>query len=677
MSLEQWFYSIPLRLRSLFRRKDVEQELKEELSYHFERRIEEEAALGKTPEEARYAALRAMQGLEQHKEECRQARGLAFIEDTLYDVRYALRLLKKNRGFASVAVLSLALGIGANTAIFSLMDALLLRPLPVPDPGALVVVYANDHGPHPRTHLTNAIFEQVRDRASVFAGVFTWAGHQFQMRAGAEMVHVNGAFASGGYFRTLGVPAIIGRTFTARDDKPGGGKSGPVAVISDTFWSNRFRRNPSAIGAGLVLDGVDFTIVGVMPPSFFGADVSTRPQIWVPLALSERMGDTGCLASRSCWWLIPMARLKPGVSLRRAQAQLKLLSPRIMRDTLPDWGAPMQKNFLSWQLSAMASPNGWTSLRRQFTNPLAVLMILVGLVLLIACANLSNMLLARASSRQREIAVRLAIGANRSRLMRQLLTESSLLSLFGGAAGVAFAIWAARILVTFLAATQQARMGQDIQFDLHVDWRVALFTFVATAACGLLFGLVPAIGATRLALNPSLKERPGNLGARPGRAGLGRLILVLQAALSVVLLSGAGLFAGSLWRLATLNPGFDPKDVVVIAIDTDRLAQKAPALVDLYSRLLQRVQALPGVTAASVIWFTPLSNGGWNDGVEIPGRTDLSEAQRLTYMNLIGPRFFEVMKTPLLAGREFSQADGVSAGKVGIINDIAARLFLP
>jgi predicted permease len=677
MSIEHWFYSIPLKLRSLFRRKDVEQELDEELNYHFERRIEEERGRGMTAEEARYAALRAMQGLQQRKEECREARGLNFIDESAHDLRYAVRLLKKHRGFAAAAALSLALGIGANTAIFSLIDALLLRPLPVPDPAALVRVYINDGNPEPRIALTNAIFEQVRDRSRVFSGVFTWADHSFQMRSGGEMAHVNGAFASGDYFRTLGVPAILGRTFTAEDDKRDGGKNGPVAVISETFWSNRFARNPSAIGAGLVLDGVEFSIIGVMPQSFFGADVGTRPQIWVPLALSERIGMKGCLASRSCWWLIPMARLKSGVSLQQAQAQLKIISPQAMLDAAPDWGAAGRKKSLAWQLAATSDANGWTDLRRKFSNPLAVLMILVGVVLLIACANLSNMLLARASSRQREIAVRLAIGAGRGRLIRQLLTESVLLSLLGGAVGLAFAVWSTHLLVAFLAATQRASMGQEIQFDLHVDWRVALFTFFATVGSGLLFGLVPAIGATRLALNSSLKERAGNLQGTSGRMGMSGAILVLQAALSVVLISGAGLFAGSLWRLATLNPGFDPKNVVLIAVDTDKRPEKGAALVNLYDRLLQRVQAIPGVLAASVIWCTPLGGGVWNENVEIPGRTDLSEDQRLTYMNLVGPRFFEVMRTPLLSGREFASGDVAATEKVGIINEAAARRYFP
>ena len=679
MRIEHWFYTLPLRLRSLFQRRRVEKDLNEELQYHLEQRIEVEKARGLGTDEARYAALRAMQGLEQRKEECRDARRVNVIENAVRDVRYALRMLKKSPVFAIVAVLSLALGIGTNTAIFSLIDALLLRPLPVPESERLVRIEANTGGPRAINYFTYTLFERVRDRNSVFSGTFTWADHRFQMRSGTDMVHVNGALASGDYFRTFGVSPQIGRTFTVDDDHPDGGKNGPVTVISDAFWESQFQRNPGVIGAGITLDGVRFTIIGVMPRSFFGADVGTRPQIWAPLSLVGRIDDPGCISSRSCWWLVPMARLKPGISLQEAQGQLKVLSPRIMRDALPlNWDPSGQKKFLQWQLHATSGTNGWTVLRHQFSNPLAVLMILVAVVLLIACANMANLLLERSALRQREIAVRLAIGAGRWRITRQLLTESVLLSLMGGVAALMFAVWSTRLLVAFLASTQRASvMEQDIHLDLQPDWRIVLFTFLVAVGCGLLFGLSPALRATRLGISASLKERTHNLQGAAGRIGIGRVILGLQAALSVLLVAGAGLFAGSLWHLATLNPGFNPKNVAMIGLDTDKRLEKGPALTNLYSRILERADAIPGVRSASLFWITPLSEGGWDNFVTVPGKADVSQDQRDTFMNLVGPRFFETMQIPLLAGREFNRADTLTSEKVAIINEIAARRFFP
>ncbi len=679
MRSEHWIYTIPLRMKSLFRRKHVEKELDEELRFHMEQRTEEEIAKGHTPEEAHNLARRAMEGLEQKKEQCRDTRRLNPIENLGRDVRYAVRVLRKSPVFASVAVLSLALGIGANTAIFSLIDTLLLRPLPVPQPGRLVQIGLDRGFRQPQTAFSRGLFEQTRANSTVFSGVFTWSDLRFQMRSGPEMVHVNGALAGGDYFAGLGVPALIGRTFTAAEDVPNGGKSGPVAVISYEFWSSHFQRNPAAIGRTLVLDGVNFTVIGVMPRQFFGADVSVRPDIWAPLALAPRIGDPFCFNSSSCWWLFVMARLAPGVSLEKARAQLKVVSPQILLNTVPlGWEKADQQRFKREQLTATPAPNGWSFLRLRFTDPLAILMTLVGIVLLIACANLANLLFARSSARQREIAVRLAMGAGRSRVVRQLLTESILLSLLGGVVGLAFAFGCTRLLLSILTASaSDGGPGQDIRFDLQPDWRILLFTFLAAVLSGLLFGLAPALRATRIGIIGSLKERAHSVRGAGSRMGVGRLILTFQAALSVLLICGAGLFAGSLWRLWTLNPGFNPKDLFLIGIDTDRRSVEGHSPLRLYSELLERLNATPGVEAASLLWMTPLSGGGWDNYISIPGRTDLTKEQSDTFINLAAPRFFIAMGTPLLAGREFSNADSANSERVGIINELAARRFFP
>jgi predicted permease len=673
-----WSYTIPLRLRSLFRRQRVEDELDEELRFHIEQRLQEEIAKGRTPEEAHSIARRAMEGLEQKKEECRDSRRLNAIENLGRDLRYALRVLRKSPVFASVAVLSLALGIGANTAIFSLIDTLLLRPLPVPRPGRLVQIGLDSRKANPQFAFTRALFEQTRASGSVFSGVFTWSDHRFQMRSGPEMVHVNGVLAGGDYFAALGVPAVIGRTFSAAEDVPNGGKNGPVAVISYDFWSSHFQRNPAVIGSTITLDGVDFTVIGVMPREFFGADVSSRPDIWAPLALAPRVSDPFCFNSRSCWWLFVMARLAPGVSLEEARAQLKVVSPQILLNTVPpNWDRSDQQRFKHYQLIAKPAPNGWSFLRLRFMNPLAILMTLVGIVLLIACANLANLLFARSSARQREIAVRLAMGAGRSRIVRQLLTESVLLALLGGIAGLGFAFASTRLLLSILTASASfGGLGQDIRFDLQPDWRILVFTFLAALLSGLLFGLAPALRATRIGIIGSLKERAHTVRGS-SRMGVGRLILTFQAALSVLLICGAGLFAGSLWRLWTLNPGFNPKSLFLIGIDTDRRSVKGDSPLRIYDNLLQRLNAIPGLEAASLLWMTPLSEGGWDDNVSIPGRTDLTDEQRHTFINLAAPRFFVAMGTPLLAGREFSTRDTANSERVGIINELAAHRFFP
>lgn len=676
MRSEHWLYSLPLRLRSLFNRKQVEHELDDELQFHLEQRIEAEVAQGRTPSDARNIALRAMQGLEQKKEECRDMRRVNLVENLGRDVRYALRMLRRSPAFTAVAILSLALGIGANTAIFSLLDTLVLRPLPVPQPRQLVQIQLQMKGRHAQSALTHPIFEELRKHVDIFSGLMAWSDHRFQMRSSSEMVHINGVLAGGDYFQTLGVPAAIGRTFTAAEDAPGGGKSGPVAVISDAFWSSRFRRDPAVLGSTLTLDGVNLTVTGVMPRQFFGADVSARPDVWVPLGLTPQLLNDGCYNSRSCWWLFAMARLRPHSSLQNTQAELQVISPRVFTTTLPEnWDAGEKERYKQMQIEAYPAPSGWSFLRVRLEDPLAILMTLVGIVLLIACANMANLLFARSSARQREIAVRLAMGAGRSRIIRQLLTESLLLSLFGGIAGLAFAVAANRILLAFLTEKPNVGpLGQDLRFDLNLDWRILLFTFSAAVFSGLLFGLAPALRATRLGISGSLKERAQAVRGTGVRIGAGRLILNFQAALSILLVCVAGLFAGSLWRLWTLDPGFNPKDLVVVGIDSDRYA-KSQDLMNIYSRVLERANAIPGVQAASLLWITPLSGGGWDENLAVPGRPPLPADKTDTFINLVAPRFFETMGIPLRSGREFTRADNAKSERVGIINELAARRF--
>jgi predicted permease len=676
MRIEQWFYQIPLRLRSLFSRQKVEHELDEELLYHLEELTQANLASGMHPKEARAAALRTMQGLEQHKEECRDVRGVAWLENLGRDLQYAMRMLRKSPTFTAAAILSLALGIGANTAIFSLIDTLLIRPLPVPHAERLRTIQLNTGRGKPQFSITYPLFQSLEDHNRAFASLFAWSGHSFQMRSGADMLHVDGVLASGDYFSTLGVSPIAGRTFTSADDHTTGGEEGPVAVISERFWDHHFQRHSSAIGRSLTLDRVAFTIIGVMPRSFFGADMDAQPDIWVPLTMASRVDDPACINSRSCWFLVTMGRLKDGVTAEQGNAALQVATPSILRESVPAWGEVNKKRFLSWKIGTSSGAQGWSSLRLQFRSPLAILMTLVGLVLLIACANMANLLLARAMARHREIGVRLALGAGRGRVIRQLLTESALLSLLGGLAGTFFAIWLTRFLAAFLGKPGQFGPYQTLRLDIRPDWRVVLFTLIIALATGMLFGLAPALQATRLGIGASLKESANNLRGNR-RLTLGRVTLALQAAFSVLLVAAAGVFAGSLYRLLTLDVGFNPKNVVMISIDTDKLAAKDAALSNLYGQLLDRVSTLPGVNAASLIWIAPLGNGGWDDDVTAPGQPDVPEHDRDTCANAIGPGLFDGLGIPLLAGRQFNKGDSPASLKVGIISQFAAGRFFP
>ncbi len=676
MPIEQLFHQLRLRLRSIFSRRTVEHELSEELLYHLDQLTNANLASGMNAKAARETALRAMQGLEQHKEECRDVRGVAWLENLGRDLHYAVRVFRKNPTFTAVAILSLALGIGANTAIFSLINTLLIRPLPVIHAERLRIFELHREEGKPQFALTYQLFESIKLHNQAFSGLFAWSSHSFQMKSGSNMLHIDGALASGGYFSTLGVSAIAGRAFTDADDHPTGGKDGPVAVISERFWEQQYHRSPSAVGSLLTLDRVGFTIIGVMPRSFFGTDMNAQPDIWVPLTMASRVDGPGCINGRSCWWLLTMGRLKDGVTAEQGNAALQVATPSILHESVPGWNAAGQKRFLSWKISSSSGEQGWSSLRLEFSNPLGILMTLVGLVLLIACANMANLSLARAMARHREIGVRLAMGAGRGRVIRQLLTESVLLSVLGGMAGALFAVWLTQFLAEFLREPGRFGAYQSLRLDVSPDWRVVLFTLIIAVTTGILFGLASAFQATRIGIGVSLKESAHNLqGSR--RVNLSRVTLALQTAFSVLLVAAAGLFAGSLYQLLTLNVGFNPKNLMVISIDTDKLPAKDVALSNIYGKLLERVNRLPGVNSASLIWMTPLSDGGWDDDVTVPGEPDLPEHDRDTCANAIGPRLFETLGIPILAGRQFENRDTATSQKVGIINQLAARRFFP
>lgn len=676
MVFERWLQGLRIRLRSLFMRGRAEAELEEELRLHVEHLTEVNIAKGMDPKEARYQAMRAMEGYEQKKEECRDWRGMSWLENIARDVCYAVRVLRRSPVFTAVAILSLALGIGANSAIFSLIDTLLLRPLPVPYPQGLRNVFLKMPD-RLNPFLSYPMFQALEAHKGVFTSLAAWADRQFRMASDDKVVHVDGVLATGTYFSTLGVSPERGRVFTDADDHPSGGNDGPVAVISDRFWSSQYQKSPSALGSGIVLNHIRFTIVGIMPPNFFGAEVGVHPDVWIPASFVDKTVLPGCLSNRRCWWLAVMARMKPGVTGQQANAQLKAMSGDVLQETIPPgWDRGWKKRYRAYTFTSDSGEQGWSFfLRLQFTEPLFILLVLVGLVLLVACANMANLSLARASARYREIAVRLSVGAGRARIVRQLLTESILLSLAGGLAGTLFAFWLMRILLAF--ATKRHGPAQFTHLEIHPDWRIVLFTFAVAFISGILFGLIPALRSTRLDIALSLKASEHTLRGHEARFHFGRLLIMVQTALSVLLVAAAGLFAGSLFHLLTLNYGFNPDNVSLISVDTDGQRKNPPALTALYTRILERVNGLAGVRAASLVFHVPLSGFGSDGILRVPDKPALPRRESDTYLNLIGPRFFQVMGTRLVSGREFDSHDTASAEKVGIISQLAATRFFP
>ncbi len=666
----EWVYTIPLRLRSLLRRSQVEQELDEELRSHLGYEVEAGVERGLSSEEALKAAMRRLDGIEQRKEECRDTWRVGFVDSVGKDVRYALRALRKSPAFSLVAIASLSLGIGANTAVFSLMDVLLIRPLPVAQPDRLALV-SLDRKSYSFSH---PLFLQLEERNAAFSGIFAWFYNTVQLRDGEDMVLIPAVYGSGDYFRTLDVTPAMGRVFGPEDDRPSGGANGPVAVISDAFWARRFARDRGAVGQAITVNGVSVTVIGVMRPGFFGAQMGTAPDVWMPLNQARQLGDNArCFDSTGCTFLRVMGRLQPGVSAEQAGARLQVISRPSMEATLsPGMRADRKAAYLARTFRSEPGKSGYTSMRDRVKNPLEVLMALVALVLLIACANLANLLTARASARFREVGVRLAMGATRARVIRQFLTESLVLAAAGAAGGFLFSLWSTRVLIGVLST-----VDNPVHLDIHPDWRVLAFSTTATIAAGLLFGIGPAFRATRHGLAATLKERAFQLRGGEAGFGFGKALMSIQVALSVVLLAAAGLFAGTLARLMRLDPGFDPDRLTVISIVNSRPPLTGEAAIDLFGRLMRRARGIPGVESATMLSTTPLTNSGWNDFFTIPGRPDLTEDQRMAYINAVGTHFTDTLRVPLLAGRDFNDGDTAASDKVVLISENAAKRWFP
>jgi predicted permease len=676
------------RLLMLLRRRQFDAELEEEMRLHREWREQVEIERGLSPKEARYAAQRRFGNELVLREESRDMWGWNWLEHLGQDLRYALRQMGRSPGFTAVVALSLALGIGANTAIFSLIDAIMLKTLPVRNPERLVLLnhvgepdsqmmaVQSDNGSENEAPFSYPSFEEFRARHQAFSSLFGFVSlGKANINIDGQANLAEGELITGDYFSGLGVAPILGRAITDEDEKPSAPRA---AVISYSYWSGALGRSPAAVGKGITVNGIPFTIVGVTPPEFFGVQPGRAVDVWVPLVeeakllpygMSSTPGDRPLFISRDWWWLMIMGRLKPSVTERQATSQLEVL---FQQSIAPGLKSPLKPGAVP-HVRLEPAIRGLDLLRQEFSRPLWILMSIVGVVLLIACANVATLLVARSTARQKEIAVRLSLGAPRARLVRQLLTESVLLAGFGGLLGLAFAYWASHGLVFLMSSG-----GEPLRVNVRLDRTVLAFTAAVSALTGILFGLAPALRSTRVDLTRALKASAGNMGgaSRRTRLGLGKSLVVAQVALSLLLLMGAGLFVRTLGNLERQNLGFNQDHLLLFGIDPAKNGYAGERLNDFWGRLLARLQALPGARSATMSEMTLVSDVQNHWGISIEGRKPEPGQDMGVDWNNVGPSFFETMGIRLLLGRSIEWRDTASSPKVAVVNEAFARRLL-
>jgi len=590
------------------------------------------------------------------------------------DARYALRLICLNPGFALVAVVSIALGTGANTAIFQLLDAIRLQNLPVPAPQELITLRVDDmthaRGSWLRDNaLTNPLWEQIRAHDGVLQGSFAWADEPFAMSTQGEYRPVAGLWVSGDFFRVLGVKPLLGRVFTTAEDQRGCGLQ-PGAVVSYEFWRRELARDATAIGRRIAIGENKIVVIGVTPPNFFGLEVGRRFDIALPICAEPQWHrNEGLLDSGTTWWLTVMGRLRPGVSVKEADVYFRSISRGIFEASLPaNYPTASVKPYLAMKLLAIPAGSGISRLRDQYSVPLGLLMGIAGLVLTIACANLANLMLARASTRQREIAIRLALGASRPRLVQQLLTEGLLLAVVGAAFGLMMARAVSHLLLSFLTTADD-----PLAVNLSLGWRTFGFTAALAIVTCILFALMPAIRAVGPKLGGALKA--GSRGTTSGREPLTlrRALAASQIALSFALVVSALLFVRSLQNLETLDPGFDASGVLVADVDFSGVHLPSGRAISFRRDILESFRRLPGVVAASEATVIPANGADWNNRMWMDG--EKAGEGRVAMRSMVGAGYFQTLKMPLLAGREIVDRDLASFSNVAVVNEEFAQAF--
>ena len=583
------------------------------------------------------------------------------MDSLIKDIRYAVRGLVKRPGFVAIAVITLALGIGANTAIFSLVNTVLLRTLPVDRPGEIVSVSMRGKDDS-FSAFSYPNYIDFRDRNEVLSGLLAYRFVPLSLSRGGANERVWGYEVSGNYFDVLNVKAIRGRTFLTEEDKAP--LSNPVVVISYESWQRRFGGDPNLVGSDVLLNNHQFRVIGIAPEGFKGTEVVYKPEIWVPAAMMEWV-EPGAkwLNNRNAKNFFAVGRLKPGVNSRQAEAALNLFAQQLAKE-YPDTNEGQSVNIGA---TGFIIPD----LRGAVVSFTWVMMAAVGLVLLVTCTNLAGLMLARATDRRREIAIRLAMGANRLRLIRQLLTESILLSFVGGAAGVVLALWIVKALLAL-----KPPIDFPLAMDIEVDWRVLLFSLAVSLVAGAFFGLAPALQATRPNITTTLKDTAAQGGA--ARTRLRSVLVVAQIAISLVVLIAAGLVVRTLQQLQTMNPGFDPQNALSMSFDLGLQGYDPARGQQFYRQLMERVQSLPGVESAAIGDYVPLSLNFNSSNIFVEGKpAGRGENVPLSMVASVGPQYFKTMGTPLVQGREFTEQDQEKSELVAIVNETFVRRLLP
>jgi len=632
------------RWRALTHKNELDHELDEEMQFHLQRDMERNVKSGMNAEDARYAALKSFDRFEQSKEECRSARGVGFIENVVRDVSYSLRVLLKSYAFTIVVVLTLALGIGANTAIFSFANGILLRPLPYPQSDRLAVLEETSPGIQ-NMGVSYPNFLDWRDQNTVFESIAAYGQSRFSMTLGGEAAEIRCSRVSYGLFELLRVPPQLGRTFTRNEDRP---EEDGVVILGYDLWQKYFAGDPNVIGKQVPVSGRTRTVIGVMPRGFRFPEVS---QLWVPLALTTQ------IYTRNDHGLEAIARLRDGVSVAQAQSEMHSIAARL------DELNPLTNKGLDVRVTSLHE-----NLSGNYRDALLILLGVVGFVLLVACVNVANLMLARATARQKEFALRAALGASRWRIVRQLLFESLLLAVFGGVLGFVLSVGALRLLLTAIP------FDLPVWMNFSIDLRVLGFTLGITLLTGLIFGVVPALQTSRVDLNDTLKEAAR--GSSGGRSRARSLLVVAEIAMSLVLLVGAGLMVQSFLRLRSVNIGLDTKNVLTAALITPRAKYKASERAALIKQIVTQVSSLPGVESASATATLPLNGNNWGRGLTVEGNAATDQTPMVQH-TVVTPGYFRTMGITLLAGRDFNDSDTKDSPDVTIIDERLARLYWP
>jgi predicted permease len=653
------------RLYYWLNRNRLERQLAEEIQLHQSMKQHHLEQRGMTPADAQHASRRALGNATLAREDARAVWIWSWLDDLMRDMIYALRTLGRSPAFATALIVVTALGIGATTSVFGLLDALVLAPLPVNHPDRLAWVRTPG--------FSYPLYTAMRERSSdTFSGFFAWNLESMHVDWNGQTEPEEVLTASGDFYTTLGVPAAIGRTFDANDDRIGGGTSGLVAVISHAAWQRRFGGNPAAIGRTIRIQGQPFTIVGVAPRGFFGVAAGLAPEITIPLLSLQ---DAGVLKMTSTAWLHVMGRLRDGVTLEQADAALQRIRPQILEVTTnPGAPADRRAKYLSRELGLESGRTGFSRVRRQFEEPLWLLLALVGLLFTVGCASAANLLLARGVGRQRELAIRLAIGASRMRLIRQFFTESLVWAALGSVAAMLVGVWASQALVAMMATRDQ-----PIVLEVGPSWRVMLVTLTLTAVTVTICSMLPAWRATRLAPGTTVKDA-GRMGVTVLRRwSLGKILVTAQVALTMVLLVGAALFVRSLSGVLAQDAGFDRNNVLVVATDPTVAAYRGERIDAYYAQLRDRLAAVPEIASVSLSVMPPISNenGNWTQAIAVERAPLGPDTGRTVYFNAVSPGYFSTLGMRLQHGRDFNVADTSGSTRVVIVNESLARTYFP